>query len=1005
MNLFFWKDWPLSYRRFFWLLSGLFVLSVLFLFYARFREPAPAITWQFVEEHEREYLPIDTFRSGPFDLTIQGNNFFITERLLGNPLQPDEASAYLLIVALALAMVTTLAVITVLARLWYFVGAGLFILFIASLRLEILQMFGSSGKMFTGGVLVVFVACTYFFNAVKPAYSFAMRWFFFLLLTIVLAIVIFFFASVPRPFLHLGFTGVTPALVLTLIFIITVAHEIPASFVSIVTSGHQPSKSLRHFLVISTIYFVNLGLAYAYRFGYINWNFLYVDLFFLLAVSGILGVYGLRQRQPQMSGIMDAEPFALFLFLSVGTVVFCAVGFFTANANDPALAAIADVIIFAHLGFGIIFLTYVISNFFDILGNNLPAHRVLYKPARMPYFTFRFGGIVATLAFLLYNTWQVPVHNAQSAYYNAGGDLYRLIGDKSLARGFYEQAGTYGFLNHHSNYAMADLEAGRSNTSEQRRFLKRAVERRPTEMSWLNLSQTYQQEKNWLEASLVLRDAARAFPDSGPIQNTRGLLYAQLNIVDSAVLALTAASKGGVAAAAAKINIIALAARHQFDVTPDSMLSLLGATDVGVKANALAFANHLHQRIDLNVERSILNQRDSVLNLFTSTLLSNYLINRLGVVDSSFISQAIRIGQHSGNLPFSEPVLFASALALYADGQVARAFDLLEQVATASTDPGPYNHVLALWCLHQGDPHQAKGYLAFALRQNVPMAVQTSAIASSETGTLGEAVMMWDSVRSTADTAMSKSGNAMMRVLTASLPEALRFSDSDKYAFIRYRISLDDPDPLISLISTMNDDDLKARAIIDFAYRFYQADDDEKAIQVLQHLTNLRLRDQRTLQEFRRLEMLLAALQRDFRFKNERLKSYPMGYGSEKVEQYYFETLSALAAGDSTEAAQRFDWLSRVNPFFDDGIVSAADYFRAQADDNLRAYNILVEALHRHPGSIKIGKAYVLEAQRLGFDEYVSTAMAQLQRLMTPRQFSAFLQEVETAPVSTVSNQ
>jgi len=524
-------------------------------------------------------------------------------------------------------------------------------------------------------------------------------------------------------------------------------------------------------------------------------------------------------------------------------------------------------------------------------------------------------------------------------------------------------------------------------------------------MSWLNLSQTYQQEQNWLEANLILRDASMVFPNSGAIQNTRGLLYAQLNILDSAMLALTAASKGGNAANAAKTNIIALAARHGFNVSPDSLLRLVGATEVGVKANALAFANHRHQRMELNVERDVFNERDSTLDLFSSTLLSNYLVNRLGAVDSSFINKVIALGQKSGSLPFSEPVLFASALALYADGQVARALTLLESVAAASTEPGQYNHVLALWCLHQGDPYQAKGYLAYALQQNVAQAIQTSAIISSETGAIGEAVMMWDSVRSVADTTMSQHSNAMMRVLTASATEALRFTDADKYAFTRYRISLDDTDQFVSLVATMDDDDLKARAIVDFANKQYQAGDAKQAIQVLQQLTNLRLRDKRTLQEFQRLEMLLAAHQGDFSLLNERLKSSRAASGFEKVERYYFETLSLLATGDSSQARQRFVWLSKVNPFFDDGILAAANYFREQTTDNLKAYNILVEALHRHPGSIKIWKAYAQEAQRLGFDEYVSTAIVELQKLMTPRQFNTFTREMSKVATSASANQ
>jgi hypothetical protein len=48
--------------------------------------------------------------------------------------------------------------------------------------------------------------------------------------------------------LHLAVTGYTMALVLTVFFILMVAHEIPAAFVYIVSQGN--SKSLRHFAII-----------------------------------------------------------------------------------------------------------------------------------------------------------------------------------------------------------------------------------------------------------------------------------------------------------------------------------------------------------------------------------------------------------------------------------------------------------------------------------------------------------------------------------------------------------------------------------------------------------------------------------------------------------------------------------------------------------------------------------------------------------------------------------
>lgn len=950
------------------------------------RTPAPAITWQYVQEQEVNQLPIETVRTGPFDLTVYANNAFITERLLGNPLQPDTLSAYWMLICLALAMVTTLAVITTLSRFWYMVGAGLFIAFVAALRLDVLEMFGSSSKAFIVITLLVYVPLSYYFNALQPRWSFVVRWISFLVVTVMLALIVAFFAGVPRPFLHLAATGVVPALILTVIFIVTVAHELPASFVAIATAGRQARKSLNHFLFLTAIYFVNLALIYANRFEFLNWNFIYVNLFLLLAISGLLGVWGIRQRQPQMAGIIEAEPFAVYLFLAVGAVAFALLGYFFANANDAGLDALGDIIIFTHLGFGIIFITYVISNFFDALGNNLAVHRVLYKPTRMPYFTFRFGGIVATLAFVFYNTWQAPVHNARSSYYNAVGDLYNLLGNRKLARGFYEQGGVYGFLNHHSNYAIADLEAARGDFNNERRFLSRAVDRRPTEMAWLNLSQTYQRERNLLEANLILRDAAEDFPESGAIQNTRGLLYARLHIVDSAMLMLTAASNSVTTAATAKTNILSVAAQHNFEISPDSLYQLLDNASPAVKANALGFANQRYQSLDFEVNAD----QDTTLNLFSATLLNNYIINHLGRLDTTFLNRAITLARNS-NTQFGNGLLFSSALALYAAGEVGQAFSLMENVAAGSDDAGRFNHVLALWSLQQDDDIMARRYIDFAVTQNFSPAWATSAIVLAEGGSINESIIRWDSVRNTSDS-LERISNAMMRVLTTTRLEAMQLNDEDKYLYSRYMAAPLDSTFFNALLASFRNDDEKARAIVDRATALYQLDEAAMAIKTLQRLTNLRIRDPLVLEDFRKLELLLAANQKDYRLLQDRLKSMSFA-GYRTVEKQYFDMLIRMAANDSTGVGQQMEWLATANPFFDDAVVAAADYFSGKPGNRLKAYNILVEALHRHPASVKINKAYALEAAQLEFDDYVATALEQLHALLPPPLYNKFISD------------
>src|SRR5690606_5495661 len=105
----------------------------------------------------------------------------------------------------------------------------------------------------------------------------------------------------------------------------------------------------------------------------------------------------------------------------------------------------------------------IVSNFMVMMAENLNAWKVLYKPTRMPYFTFRFAGLIATLAFVFYSNWKEYVYHGMSGFYNHLGDLYTLLDRKTLAEAYYQQGRAYGFQNNRSNYVLAQLEVGKNN--------------------------------------------------------------------------------------------------------------------------------------------------------------------------------------------------------------------------------------------------------------------------------------------------------------------------------------------------------------------------------------------------------------------------------------------------------------------------------------------------------------------------------------------------------------
>lgn len=985
----FWKNWPTVYKSIFWFIASIFILSILLLWFFYFSSPAPALTWNSIQEQELHEIPAYTFQHGLFELTIHGDNYLIFERWLGGSLQVHEILSYCFLGLLMIFMIIMTSIVTTLPRFWSLAGLGLFILFIVSFRLEVLTMFGLFNKTFTVIVLVLYIPVAYYLNAFASKVSFIRRILIFTGITLIVGVCIALFAEVPKPFLHLAATGVTAGIVLTVIFILMVAPEIIAFFVFIVSTGSKQTKSLNHFLIISLVYLVNLVLFFLSRADIVGWNFLSINLLLLLTISGIIGIWSFRDRKPQYENIIEADPFGVFFILSLGSICFGTIAYSISQANDPVIESFNVIILYSHIGYGLIFVIYTLSNFISLLGNNLPTYKVLYKPTNMPYFTSRFAGLIATLAFVFTNTWQVPVYNAMGGYYNAVGDLYVTVKNHNLAEAFYEKAGEFGFLNHHSNYAIAGIEGGRNNNIKERAFYKRASEVRPTEMSFLNYSQTYQREQNWLEALFSLNEATNAFPESGTIKNTKGLVYAKLHLTDSALMMFNEARSFSSIKNSAELNLIALAAKENLTTQADSLYDLIGSSSQGVQANALAFANLQGRKLEMPSEII----KDTVVNLFSATLWNNYILNHLNQVDTAFVNRVIEIAKKPTNSDYSEALLFSSALALYRDGQVNRAFQLIHQVIMYSSNQGKYNNILALWALEQGSAETAVEYLKYALNQNFESALLTIAIAQSETRNIAPALVAWDSVRRSGDSTHRPMAESMIRVL--GIPPSLlpKLTEEEKYAYCRYRLSPGDTNTLKSVLSTIKNEDLKAKAILDASQKLYRLDETNAAIGIFQGLKGLKLSDKKMYEEIQHMELLMLAKKNDIRTLAAQINSGIEFNAQRNNEKIYFTALLNVLSGDTISAKKNFEWLQSANSYFDDAIVTSAWYFKANSSDNLKAYNILVEALLANPRSVKILKAYSLEAARMGFDDYAKSGLERLSHLIPAPAFRKFMLE------------
>lgn len=971
-SLLFWKDWPKNEKTVWLTTSGFLIFSIALMWFSWFRGAEGVIDWQRLQEQKVIETTVHEFRVGPFQLNVPGESYVIFEYLHGSAVEHNQIGSYLFLAVLIISSMVMLAVITTLRRFWYYLGMGLFVLFVAGLRLEILQVFNIRGYGVPIAVVLVFIGVSFFFKSFRSSAGLSTRILSLVALAAIFGIIIANFSAVPYPLLHVAVTAYLPALVLSALFILMIAHEILVSFVYIASQG--TSKSLRHFSIISFIYLINVLITCLHELGVIDWEFLYINLYLLLTLSALLGLWGFRLRERLYESILSFRPAGALFYVALATICFVTISQLLGNANDAALKVVRDVIIFSHAGYGIIFLTYIFSNFMVMMADNLPVYKLLYKPNRMPYFTFRLAGLIATLAFLFYSNWRQFVFHGLAGFYNYVADLYMLQDRDLLAQNFYDESARYAFENHRANYALGVLKSSRINFGEAHYNYERANGRRPTAFSLANAGNLYMWEEKYFDAIKAYRDGLNTIP-SPVLANNLGYAYGKIHALDSATYFMNQARGADLTKSSAEGNFLALAAAEYLPIRTDSIVRIFNTDAPIVVSNALALATLLGQDLGLEVDPL----KNKTLDLYSATLLNNYCIKNANAIDTVFIRSVEDIASDSVNFDYSEALKATLAHAYYHQGNVTQALEVLAELAYITQDyRGKYNYIMGLWALDNNKPEIASTYFMHAETADYKDSRFYNAIALTEAGNVREAFAAWDSIARKGAPNEQEIAVRMQKILFLNQQQALTLSDAEKYQYCRYKIGLSDTVFFNRITNTFDNANYKAQALLDMTRRQFTAGNIVPSIRYLNQISGLELTNRNLYDEVRFTELLMLAWRGELQLLASQVNKGVEFTKGHQLEKMLYTALLSEANGDIEKAHALYKLLGTWNPYFEEGIIAAANFFRKQGDDRLAAYNVLVEAIQVNYNSVRLLSAYADEAERLGFDEYAASARERL---------------------------
>lgn len=974
-SLYFWKNWINTYRYTWYALAFIFLVSIIFFWFVNVKGVDNVIHWDKIQEQKVLETTVHSFRLGPLTLDVPAESYLIFEYFNGSGVEPNTTASYAFLVLLALSAVVLITFLTTLEGFWFYGGMALAIFFFVGLRLEVVGLFGFYDKVPLATVVLLVVGPAFYFNRFRSSTPFLVRLLYFGAVAIALAVCVVFFSHENYPAYHLTVTGYLPGLILALLFMFMVAHEIFAGFIYVV---HESStKTLRHYSIISFVYFLYVLITALHEMEVIDWNFIYLNAYFLLTISAVLGIWGFRHREAVYGNVFSFYPFGAYFFLGMGIICFATLGLLAGNANDPAMRIVRHAIIFSQAGYGLIFMTYVISNFILMMARNIGVYKVLYQPNRMPYFTYRFMGTIAMLAFVFASGRKEYVSNGMAGFYNFTAGLYALQGERTYSEAFYEQSQKNGFINHHADYAMGTIHASQLAFNKARQDYRGATVRFPSEYALINSGNLSIWENQPFEAIKSYREALTLLPASGPIRNNLGFAYAKVRNLDSAITYLNDARREDLSKPSAEINFFALAASEYLPFRADSILSVFNTQDPAAEANAIALTTLFRKTFAAPVDPL----KERKLSIKTATLLNNYIIHHATTLDTAFTRKAWDIASDSANIDYREALKTSLAYAYYHQGNVAKALEILaEQVYLSQSHQGKFNYIMGLWALEQGNPEAASRSFSFANSFDYKQARFYNAIALTEARLVDEAIMAWDSVIRFDGENERAIAVRMKNILTLPASQVNQLNDGGKYQFCRYRVPLNDSVMFERVANGFEDANYKAQALLDMSRRHYEAGDIVRAIRYYQRIAGLELTDKVLYENVRHFELLMLASRKEVRALASQINK-GITFGPDRfIEKVLYTAVIAEASGDTTKADSNYKILATYNPYFEEGILAAAEYFK-KGGNGFRSYSILAEAIHVNNNSRRLLEAYIREALHLGFDTYAATAYEELRHL------------------------
>lgn len=662
-----------------------------------------SIGWEVTTSAEVIKFPALTIDKGLLSHEIFADKYLLLESYSGGKIERKLLLEQLFLGILWFALLIVLAGSSFLKRYGFFTFIALLALFINRLNLSEVGLFGIDSKWVLAIPFLALSIPLIYFNEYRKRTLFSVR-----LVTLVL-VSIGLWSGISDVSLftnHFLAHSLFSFAICGLLFLFIVAEEIGFTILLLITRGRGGKSNHLHFILLSLFYLGNLTLYYLNKAGFVANAFFFFDPFVLLAITSLIALWSLKFKFDYLVKYISANTFMTICF-GLGAIFMCFLSLSMLKGYDAVYQSFHYLILYFHLGFGVFFLLYIISNFIDPLIQGLEIYKIAFRERNFPYVSAKLGGFATILGFF-FLSGQEAYSLLRSGHYNALADTEISMDNTLLANEYYRQAAFLGYNNHYSNYTLgwARLENGKE--FQAKGLFERAAKRYPSAFALINYGNLDME----LNPDKVQANLAHYLSksESGEIKNNLGVLQMQKGDLNQSLMYFEEAESSKTwnqAPLLNKWNVFKL--MGIIDTT--RFVSDFQNGNYGVKANVLTTVSNADQ---LQYEYSDL-EKSYPLHRQAYILNATYLFSHDSI--ESLINSEI---ENSIDANLNDRLRKALAIHFYTKGDVNKAFKMLDylQSNTYVAYKGDYLDDLGKLALDQGALLLALEYFNKAIEYN-----------------------------------------------------------------------------------------------------------------------------------------------------------------------------------------------------------------------------------------------------------------------------------------------